>query len=197
MISEEIAKNAKVKYRIGEQITLDIGQRFMLDNENNADELNQYNSLRTQDGKATETLINQEAVTLTVVGTINRPTWEPTWAPGYTVIEFIDESKLTAKDTVDAAVVLNKVQRSLYPHARELAAQNNIKTVEFNNSLLRFYGVTDNENLWRTLYGLTAIILVITIIGSVSLIYNAFAISLSERSRHLGMLSSVGAFLKE
>ncbi|MBE1556169.1 ABC-type antimicrobial peptide transport system permease subunit [Filibacter limicola] len=33
----------------------------------------------------------------------------------------------------------------------------------------------------------------IIIMGSVSLIYNAFAISVSERSRHLGMLSSVGA----
>ena len=33
----------------------------------------------------------------------------------------------------------------------------------------------------------------VIIIGSVSLIYNAFAISVSERSRHLGMLSSVGA----
>lgn len=30
-------------------------------------------------------------------------------------------------------------------------------------------------------------------IGSISLIYNAFAISVSERSRHLGMLASVGA----
>ncbi len=33
----------------------------------------------------------------------------------------------------------------------------------------------------------------VIIIGSVALIYNAFAISVSERSRHLGMLSSVGA----
>src|SRR5699024_11534500 len=37
----------------------------------------------------------------------------------------------------------------------------------------------------------------IIIIGSVSLIYNAFAISVSERSRHLGMLSSVGATRKQ
>ena len=30
-------------------------------------------------------------------------------------------------------------------------------------------------------------------VGSIALIYNAFAISVSERSRYLGMLSSVGA----
>lgn len=34
-------------------------------------------------------------------------------------------------------------------------------------------------------------------IGSVALIYNAFAISVSERARHLGMLSSVGATKKQ
>ena len=34
-------------------------------------------------------------------------------------------------------------------------------------------------------------------IGSISLIYNAFAISVSERSRHLGMMSSVGATKKQ
>ncbi len=37
----------------------------------------------------------------------------------------------------------------------------------------------------------------VIIIGSVALIYNAFAISVSERSRHLGMLSSVGATKKQ
>ena len=37
----------------------------------------------------------------------------------------------------------------------------------------------------------------IIIVGSVSLIYNAFAISVSDRSRYLGMLSSVGATRKQ
>src|SRR5690625_4022197 len=48
-----------------------------------------------------------------------------------------------------------------------------------------------------TFFSLVAIIMGIIIIGSVSLIYNAFAISVSERSRHLGMLSSVGATRKQ
>ena len=37
----------------------------------------------------------------------------------------------------------------------------------------------------------------VIIIGSVALIYNAFAISVSERARHLGMLSSIGATKKQ
>src|SRR5699024_9771082 len=42
-----------------------------------------------------------------------------------------------------------------------------------------------------------AIIMASIMCGSISLIYNAFAISVSERSRHLGMLSSVGATKKQ
>ena len=54
-------------------------------------------------------------------------------------------------------------------------------------------GVVDDGATMTTLYMLVAVVVAIIVIGSVSLIYNAFAISLSERSRYLGMLSSVGA----
>jgi putative ABC transport system permease protein len=57
--------------------------------------------------------------------------------------------------------------------------------------------VTDIDNLHKTLYNLIAIIMTIIVVGSVALIYNAFAISVAERSRHLGMLSSVGATRKQ
>ena len=43
-------------------------------------------------------------------------------------------------------------------------------------------------NLRKTLFSLAGIIMAIIIIGSIALIYNAFAISVSERARHLGML---------
>ena len=48
-----------------------------------------------------------------------------------------------------------------------------------------------------TLFSLAGIIMGVIIIGSVALIYNAFGISVSERARHLGMLSSVGATKKQ
>lgn len=82
---------------------------------------------------------------------------------------------------------------SIYKHAEELAKENKIESISYNNSLLRYYGVTNNDGLRNTLLLLSVIIMVVIIIGSVSLIYNAFAISVSERARHLGMLSSVGA----
>jgi putative ABC transport system permease protein len=195
VISEEVVTNAKVNYRLGERIILSVGQRRLSGFNNTF--LDQNKSLMSIDGKPAEILINQEEVTYTVVGTIKRPTWEPTWAPGYTVIGFIDDKRTDTEEAFNVSVALKKVNRSVYAHAKEVAEELGISSFSFNNSLLRLYGVTDQENWLQTLYWLVGIILTITVIGSVSLIYNAFAISVSERSRHLGMLSSVGATKKQ
>ncbi len=193
VISEEIAQSAKVNYQIGDQLVLDIGQRLKA--EGNEEVLTQKAPLqRNENGEfAAEKIINKTTQSYTVVGTIARPTWEPTWAPGYTIIGYVDEKMVTADDPANGLVVLNKVKRSLYSHARDLAVDNNIANVDFNNSLLRYHGVTDIDSLHKTLYSLIAIIMTITVVGSVALIYNAFAISVAERSRYLGMFSSVGA----
>jgi len=149
VISEEIAQSAKVELELGEQIVLDIGQRLVTE-DNKA--LTQQKSLQTIDGEIAELLTHETTNSYTIVGIMARPNWEPAWAPGYTVISYIDESMLGTNDTVNASVVLNQVQNSLYTHARALARQNNIAAVEFNDSLLRYYGVTDDDNLHKTLY---------------------------------------------
>jgi putative ABC transport system permease protein len=193
-ISEEISANAKVNFQIGDQITLDIGERY-LSIENDA--LGQNDSLQQNQGEIHETLKLEKSETFTVVGTIERPSWEPSWSPGYTVISYVDQNSLENGERVDASVILKKVNGSLYQHAEEIAKQNQIKKVNYHDELLRYYGVTDNDNLRTTLYSLAAIIMSVIIIGSVALIYNAFAISVSERTRHLGMLASVGATKKQ
>lgn len=195
VISEEIVKNAKIPYKIGDHLKLEVGERIMIyDGEH---EQNLWQNDPLQDGSIPETIKNKKTISYKIVGIINRPTWEPAWAPGYTIISYVDENMVNAQEKVDASVVLKKVKRSLYDHAGELAKKNKIESFEFNNNLLRYYGVTNNDGLSTTLFSLSSIIIVVIIIGSVSLIYNAFAISVSERSRHLGMLASVGATRKQ
>lgn len=190
IISEEVAANAKVIHKMGDTITLNVGDR--LSNEN-GEVLDQVYSLEVDNGEILEEFKPKKAVSYTVVGFMERPTWELAWAPGYTLIAYKDEQLMGENDTVHASVVLNKVTSSLYEHAEELAKTNKIESYTFHGELLRYYGVTNNDSLRTTLYSLIFIILAVIIIGSVSLIYNAFAISVSERTRHLGMLSSVGA----
>jgi len=69
--------------------------------------------------------------------------------------------------------------------------------VSYNTDYLRVLGALKNDNLNATLYSLAAILLVLIVFGSVLLIYNSFAISVSERTRQFGILSSVGATKKQ
>ncbi|EGG31858.1 ABC transporter permease [Paenibacillus sp. HGF5] len=190
VISEPVATNAKVKYEIGDRLTLRIGERF----EQGGDHpLDQTEPLRREDGTLTETLQHIETKDYTVVGYIKRPVWETAWAPGYTIISYVDENFIGATDQVNAAVVLQKIKPSLFADAENVAKRNDIESVQYNNDLLHYYGLSKNKESYSMMYTLSAILMAVIMIGSVSLIYNAFAISVSERSRHLGMLASVGA----
>ncbi|MFB5269381.1 ABC transporter permease [Paenibacillus enshidis] len=190
VISEPVATNAKVKYEIGDRLTLRVGERF---EQGGGLALDQTESLRREDGILTETLQHIKIRDYTVVGFIKRPVWETPWAPGYTIISYVDDHIIGRNGRVDASVVLQHVNPSLFAHAEDLAKNNQIETVQYNNDLLHYYGLSKSEASYSMMFSLSAIIMVVIMIGSVSLIYNAFAISVSERSRHLGMLASVGA----
>ena len=58
-------------------------------------------------------------------------------------------------------------------------------------------GTSINDNFNNTLYGLGSILIGLIMFGSISLIYNAFSISVSERTRQFGLLSSIGATRKQ
>lgn len=193
-ISEAIIDNAKVHYKIGDQLTFDIGERIST---TDYIPLNQTDSLQQDGEDLFEQLNIMETKQVTIVGIIERPSWEPSWSPGYTVIGYVDEELLSEGDLVDLYITVNKINGSIYDHAKALAKKHGIEKVDFNSNLLRYYGVTANDNLRMTLFSLAGIIMAIIIIGSIALIYNAFAISVSDRARHLGMLASVGATRKQ
>ncbi|WP_223703405.1 ABC transporter permease [Sutcliffiella deserti] len=190
VVSEHIAEDTGIEYKIGDEITVEIGDRIV---EGEPEPLLQNYSVQRDEDGLVENLEIHSTETFTVVGTVEMPSWEQPWYPGYTVINFINHENLDQADRVNAVVVVKELNRSLFEQAEQLAEQNEIEFVEFNDELLRFSGVTDNDNLHTTMYSLAGIIIAVILIGSVSLIYNAFAISVSERARHLGMLSSVGA----
>ncbi|SER55992.1 FtsX-like permease family protein [Salipaludibacillus aurantiacus] len=192
VLSDHIADNAQVYYEIGDELTIDVGER-QLTNEESSEAIGQSYSLRKTDQGLEEELIKTAEESYTITGFIERPTWEPVWAPGYTVLTAMDEETIDGNNRVDAYVVMDKVTRSVYDDAQQLADDNHIALFEFNNELLRYYGVTNSDGLVQRLYYISGLIIAVIIVGSVALIYNAFAISVSERSRHLGMLASVGA----
>lgn len=62
-----------------------------------------------------------------------------------------------------------------------------------NMDLMGLYGVTFYANYNAIIVGLCAVVVLIILVGSVSLIYNAFSISVAERTQQFGLLSCVGA----
>ena len=66
-----------------------------------------------------------------------------------------------------------------------------------NDSLLEFYGATKYTNYNTMITLICAVLAAIIMVGSISLIYNAFSISVSERTKQFGLLSSIGATRKQ
>jgi putative ABC transport system permease protein len=64
---------------------------------------------------------------------------------------------------------------------------------EENRELLRVLGVSRNETFYAVIYGLATIIIVLIMSASVLMIFNSFAISVSERTKQFGLLQLVGA----
>lgn len=69
--------------------------------------------------------------------------------------------------------------------------------IAYNYRVLAYLGLSRYDNINEMMSTLKLILIIIIIVGSVSLIANGFIISISERSRYLGMLASIGATKKQ
>lgn len=66
-------------------------------------------------------------------------------------------------------------------------------TYDLHSSLLRWQGIFDNRSIWDSLWGLALVLGIVIIVAGISVIYNAFAISVAERTQQFGLLASLGA----
>ncbi len=201
IVSDAIEQNGGVQYRIGDVVTYPIGHRQLIHQDsasssNDNEPLGQNTSYQNVgNGINREVWVPEKNMTFTVVGTFARPDFEFPWAAGYTVLTSLSGDNIPKDEKGTIAITVNKLNRSLYTSCYELAGQLDIPRdrVEFHENLLRWYGIIHDDEINKTLYGFIGILLIIIVLGSITLIYNAFSISVAERSRHLGMLSSVGA----
>lgn len=65
--------------------------------------------------------------------------------------------------------------------------------VVLHSAMLRYMGISSDAGIWKTFNGLVVILAAIIALACVSLIFNAFNISVSERMNAFGLLSSIGA----
>ena len=71
------------------------------------------------------------------------------------------------------------------------------KSHDHHRELMRYYGTFRSDTIITVLYGFAGVLVFLISFGSISLIYNSFSISVSERTRQFGLLKSVGATKKQ
>lgn len=180
LIPEHLSTNGGVSLSIGDEVTLEIGLRNM-----NGQKLIQTNGFM----KDEEELTKEATRTFTIIGFYERPSFEGFNAPGYTALTLPDGG---GPDSFDAYVRVDPM-KDTYDFLGGFPDHE----TKVNSDLLRFSGNSNENTLNAVLYSMVAILSAIIMFGSISLIYNAFSISISERTKQFGLLKSVGATKKQ
>ena len=171
---------------IGDTLPLELGER-----EYKGERLSQSNSYMGTETKAEESFVPKEKREFTVVGIYDYSSLVTSvGAPGYEV--YAGPGNETGSYT-DLYVELKDIKKT-YDFQKEVFGGYGSVTHE---SLLQWYGVMDNDRFSTVYTGLLLILTAVIMTGSVLLIYNAFSISLRERSTQFGLLSSLGATKKQ
>lgn len=187
ILPEHLSFGGGIDYEIGDTLTLEIGDR-----ESDGFILNQNNPYVDYDYDLNE-IVSDEYIsinymkTYTVVGFFTEPGFEGYFAPGFTVITAPSEEY--NENAIYDAYVKFKDPMATYDYIES--------TDDFfmnpNSEVLMLMGISRHESFLIVYYGLLGIIIGLIVLGSVALIYNAFSISVSERTKQFGLLSSVGA----
>ena len=176
LLPENFIANAKEKYQVGDTITLETGQRFI-----EKEQLSENTPYQEK-----ESLKNTTKHTFTIVGIMERLPFEieEFSCPGYTCITngfHTDNQKLFltihSPSKMQEFLMRQTISDSYVPHS----------------DLLRFYGAFKASGERSVLIGLTTVLVLLIAYGSISLIYNSFSISISERIRQFGIMRSIGA----
>ncbi len=218
-ISTRINEKFKTNYKVGDTVTLNVGEiKGTLENQN----ANYYDEEQTKKTDGTEQTTENEIVNVTsktykIVGIIERPTTtiEPYEADWFTVITKMQtinkKANIAVLYTKPNDYVKNTESINQMVTARSGTEANDFNVinglnktyksykykVKINKELLSFQGASLDDETLRTIYGLGAFIMGIVLVSSVFVIRNGFAISITERLKQYGMLSSIGATKKQ
>lgn len=221
-ISTRINEKFKTNYKVGDTITLNVGELKGTSENQNANYYDETQIKKTkeieQEEQATENeIVNTTSKTYKIVGIIERPTVaiEPYEADWFTVITKMQ----TINKKANIAVLYSKPNdyvKNTESINQMVIAKSGTKENDFNRvsgldktyksykykikinkELLAYQGASLDDETLKTIYGLGAFIMGIVLVSSVFVIRNGFAISITERLKQYGMLSSIGATKKQ
>lgn len=171
------------RVRVGDTLTLSVGQRT----------LNGEPIAAHKEYEENEELTDCRELTYTVVGIFEKldTVIDNGYSPSYIA--------LTAGEATGPATVFFTLK---HPARFYSVMKDNLNAGigydwAAHSALLAYSGSFRNGVLTQLMYGLVTVLVVLIAFGSISLIYNSFSISVSERTRQFGILKSVGATKKQ
>lgn len=198
IISSAIAKDAKVDYKIGDTIKLNVGQRKTSDDYN----LNSKNPYNIED----EQIINAKEHSFKIVGIIKKPdvSFEGYSDPGYTIISIgINEGE---KDLY-VSLKNPKQFKTDIPELLGINSYDDLNVIKgeqgkyedyiINSELLRWEAFAFSDSTVSMLYSVIGVVIFVIIFTSVFCIRNSFAIATTEKTKMYSMLASIGTTKKQ
>ena len=180
VISNHVITNGEINYKVGDSVTFTYGSRN-IDGEI---------TLSNSDYVEGETLDITNEATYKIVGIVERSNFESYSACGYMAFTLDVNND---KGNVNLYVMFNK-NKKIIKQSEELAKELGYDDyISYNSALLALYGESTYGNIMSTMVSMMIIMLALVSIGCIIVIYNSFAISVMERKKEFGLLSSVGA----
>ncbi|MFF2528377.1 ABC transporter permease [Brevibacillus sp. NPDC058079] len=196
-LSSQFLQTAGVSWKVGDVVTLDFGKRS-LDIDGKREMLGNDEAYESK-----EVFTPTKTKTYTITGIVQAPAREQDALAAYRAFSGLSEGALEEGVSYTVRVEYKDFKglgNNIYETSDTIASkvsgvknQVNEDKIKYNRDLLLYSGISNDSRFLNTMYLAVFTVGSIILIGSFSLIYNAFSISLSERSRTLGMLSSVGA----
>lgn len=180
VISNHVITNGGLNYKVGDIVTFKYGKRNIEGN----------GTLANSEFVDGEFLTNEGTHTYKIVGIVERSNFENYSACGYTAFTLDVNND---KGSVNLYVMFNK-NKKIIKQSEELAKRLNYDNdINYNSTLLALYGESTYGNVMTTMVSMMMIMLALVSIGCIIVIYNSFAISVMERKKEFGLLSSIGA----
>lgn len=195
ILPNHLENNGGVSYKLNDVLLLPLGDRMsdgykLFQNNPITGEYDDKGNIIVSDDETLETNTLKQ---YTIVGFYERPSFENFTAPGYTAITFSD---LSDKSALYDVYYTMKNPQDVMGFSDNYYFKDGLGG-STNNEVLMYQGVSQYDTYISSLYGMITILIVIIMMGSIALIYNAFSISVSERTVQFGLLSSIGATKKQ
>ncbi len=184
VISNHINTNGGASYKLGDTVTLKYGERVV----------EGVNTLVNNEYYEEETLNIAGEKTYTIVGIVERSNFEDYSASGYSTFTLDMNDK---EGTANVFVMFNN-KKKIIKQSEDLAKKLGYDdAISYNSTLLALYGESTYGNIMKSMITMIVIMLSLVSIGCIVVIYNSFAISVMERKKEFGLLSSIGATKKQ